>query len=278
MDRYVTIKLVGGLGNQLFQIFTLISYSIQHNIKFCLPNYKPDLVSPCDKKSPRPTYFNNFLKALATYILEIKNCYNIQEIKYFVYNPLPEPINNNKNIEIIGYFQNIKYFLPYYDTIIELLKIRDSQYTIKNRYSVTNCISLHFRIGDYKYCKEFHSILNIQYYIKSINTIINETNKKNWTIKYCCEKQNIEEVKIKITELNNQFPNIKFEIIDTSLSDWEQMLYMSLCEHNIIANSTFSWWSAFLNSNKNKIVCSPSRWIEYEFEDMYIPECKRFIL
>ena len=53
---------------------------------------------------------------------------------------------------------------------------------------------------------------------------------------------------------------MKFIKLGNELDDWEEMLVMSLCQHNIIANSTFSWWGAYFNENKEKIVCYPSLW------------------
>ena len=61
-------------------------------------------------------------------------------------------------------------------------------------------------------------------------------------------------------ELKKNFPNIFFEIIDYAIEDYKQMFLMSCCEHNIIANSTFSWWGAWLSTNENKRVIAPSKW------------------
>ena len=60
--------------------------------------------------------------------------------------------------------------------------------------------------------------------------------------------------------LEENFSKITFECIDHKLEDWEQLLVMSLCQHNIIANSTFSWWGAYLNENINKKVIYSSVW------------------
>jgi hypothetical protein len=56
------------------------------------------------------------------------------------------------------------------------------------------------------------------------------------------------------------FPLLTFEKASDQMADWEQMLLMSDCTHNIIANSSFSWFGAYFNSNKDKIVCYPNVW------------------
>ena len=65
----------------------------------------------------------------------------------------------------------------------------------------------------------------------------------------------------KIIEFKKIYPDIDFIQVSHELQDWEQMLQMSLCHHNIIANSTFSWWGAYFNSSfDDKIVCYPKKW------------------
>ena len=67
-------------------------------------------------------------------------------------------------------------------------------------------------------------------------------------------------VEKKITILKEKFPQLTFIKASDEKEDWEQMLMMSCCEHNIIANSSFSWWGAYFNGNEDKIVCYPNVW------------------
>ena len=60
--------------------------------------------------------------------------------------------------------------------------------------------------------------------------------------------------------LRHEFPELTFIVIDHNIPDWKQMLTMAICKYNVIANSTFSWWGAYFNSNEDKIVCYPDPW------------------
>ena len=71
------------------------------------------------------------------------------------------------------------------------------------------------------------------------------------------DKEKIEE---HIKTIKNEFPNLEILICDYNIEDYEQMLLMSLCENNIIANSSFSWWGAYFNNNSEKSICYPNIW------------------
>jgi hypothetical protein len=60
--------------------------------------------------------------------------------------------------------------------------------------------------------------------------------------------------------IKKKFPDLTFYKAEDNMMDWEQLLLMSCSDHNIIANSAFSWWAAYLNTNPNKLVCYPKTW------------------
>ena len=216
-----TALLQGGLGNQLFQIFNLISYSLTYKQKFHLQNLKYTLGI-----TKRKTYWNDFLINLKSYLVDIKKTKIRYNEKNFNYNKINNMLNN---VEFLGYYQSYKYFCKNYDKIIDILKLN----TIKNKIlsqskiNFKNTISLHFRIGDYINLQEHHPILKIDYYINSINTILNKTKQQEWTIIFYNEKKDNECVSKYIDTLKNKFKSINFIKSSNEMSDWEQMIEMS---------------------------------------------------
>jgi hypothetical protein len=164
---------------------------------------------------------------------------------------------------LVGYFQSPKYFEKYKESICKLIKLDVKKLIIKNKVGLDfendTIISMHFRLGDYKKYPDKHPILTEKYYSNCL-TYFNNQLTSNYNVLYFCEEVDLKEVNYTINNLKKKFPLKKFVRADPMLKDWEQMLLMSICNHNIIANSTFSWWGAYLNSNLEKIVCYPEEW------------------
>ena len=172
-----------------------------------------------------------------------------------------------------GYFQTEKYFDEFRDSIL-------SQFTFKSPYkdSAESYIqtirkenkdaviaSIHVRRGDYVMFPDHHPPCSFNYY----NNAMEELRILNENIIYVIFSDDVEWCK---TEFND--PNY---IISNLENPYTEMCAMSLCDHNIIANSSFSWWGAWLNVNPDKIVIAPSRWfgdlIQNDTSDIY---CKNW--
>ena len=261
----IYIEIMGGLGNQLFQIFTGIAYSLENRIPFKINATKFDNVSPLDNISKRPTYWKNFLADLSKF-----TCPNHQftiptyiEKTHFRFKKIP---HINQDFKLHGYYQSYKYFDEQFANICRLINLDNQKAQIyesnKSLFNgVKKPISMHFRIGDYVKNQAMHPILNNDYYINCLNYLKSQLDKfeENYYLLIfgeMCDNEKILDAIKKIKENSN----IEIVICDYDIPDHEQLLIMSLCNHNIIANSTFSWWGAYFNNNVNKIVCYPSVW------------------
>ena len=263
----ISCKLCGGLGNQLFQIVTTISYALKYNTSFFfLNNYQ--LGNGCNGDTIRYTYWKTFLSALTPFLKNKNRIPSLTIINEpeFAYNELPA---NLTNALLVGYYQSYKYFDTYKTMICKLLQL-DTQLTkVKNKLGFNlneiHSISMHFRFGDYKNYPHIYPLLVYDYYSTSLRYILQrmlETGeiRKEIFVFYFCEEESIIDAKDILCQLTTQFPKITFIRADTTMEDWEHLLFMSLCDHNIIANSTFSWWGAYLNSNPGNMVCYPEQW------------------
>ena len=258
----ITCNLMGGLGNQIFQIFATISYAIKSRNQFKFINV-PTLGG--GSTTIRNTFWQSFFTKLKPFLIHNipENIHVIRE-KDFTFNELPISEMIGRNCLIYGYFQSYKYFNENYEIICRIIglgKMKDEiiQKLYINDEYLKNCISMHFRLGDYKKIQEFHPLATYEYYRKSLNFIKNKTTD-SYNILYFCEDIDINDVMLTINMLEKEFPDYKFIRGENTLEDWEQMLFMSCCHHNIIANSSFSWWAAYFNFWPDKIICYPSVW------------------
>ena len=296
----ITTNIMGGLGNQMFQIFNAISYTLDNCCQFVFPDEK--VLYAGENTTLRHAYWDSIFYKLQPFLKnekDIKHDIKIYEKYDSSYTPLPsinELINytNQKNnisktsidVHFTGYFQSHKYFQHNYDKIIKLLDFNKIKREVLEfvssendlEYLLDNSISLHFRIGDFVKYTNSHIILSDQYYANAIKTIIDklrdsdnntEFDSKQYNIIYFCEQEDINTVCKRIENIqkllgesmiNNtgKIYNCVFIKSPSILTDWQEILFMSMCKHNIIANSSFSWWGAYLNENLDKIVCYSS--------------------
>jgi len=249
------IVLDAGLGNQLFMLFTGISKAIDENRDFSVyPIYN----------TFRQFYFTNFLKSLLFKVNTNEPCLTENEIyqeKLFHYNKIPD----NKKL-IKGYFQSPKYFDHNKDKIIKILEI--DKYLNKYKFEFKT-IAIHLRFGDMSFNQTNHVILKPEYFIKAINILIdllinNGDDYNNYHYIIFAEKNDNEIVNDYIDEITKKIKYnikfIKFYNLFPNVKDYEELCYMSNCSHFIIANSTFSWFGAYLCNNKNKYVICPNDW------------------
>lgn len=242
----ITCKLVGGLGNQMFQVAVTFAHAKKIKSEAIFPN-SCQIVLGRDKNY-NDTIFKNIKRGLTIF----DGTYYKEPSYKFV------PIPNNDNLYLDGYFQSYKYFDEYRDDILELFNLSNVQ--VKS-----NSVSLHIRRGDYSKFPDIHPILPLEYYKKALDFIKNRTK--------------IEYVYVFSDDIEWCKQNLSFgNLIFVDEKDYVSISMMAKCDHNIVANSSFSWWGSYLNQNPNKIIVYPSLWFgpkgpKYDLNDLFDSKC-----
>jgi len=290
----ITIQLMGGLGNQLFQIFATIAYAFEHGHPFVFPYSDRLLVGKV-----RQTYWHNFLSNLTIFTTKNPVCkYSNDHLKTiptikesgFHYTKIP-PVSANNSFSLHGYYQSYKYFEEYQDKIYALILLSNQQKSVKTKYASyldgVPTISMHFRLGDYKEKQHYHPIMPAAYYESALAYILNmkydlETPTR---VLYFCEAEDnyiVNGIISYIRERFIQYSKLQFVKVEDGMEDWQQLLLMSCCSDNIIANSSFSWWGAYLNQSSTKYVCYPHKWFgpamgSVNLDDLFPPTWQKII-
>jgi len=298
----VSVNLMGGLGNQLFQIFTAMAVAFDNNTTFFFIDKKQ--LEGC---TARYTFFDTFLSALQPYIREqlFSNMRVITE-KSFRYSPIniaslhssSSSSSSSNHILLYGYFQSAKYFDKYKEKLFQMIQLKEKKQEAKRAFincqtcnaeetndeiNKCNCssvfdtdmsktISMHHRLGDYKNIQHVYPILHPRYYLNALTHILSSVEPGTINrVLYFCEEEDAKYVQIIINILKKELKDAGFELeyvrCPDTLADWEQMLLMSMCAHNVIANSSFSWWGAYMNQTEGRIVCYPYVWFGPNIEN-----------
>ena len=266
----VIIKLNGGLGNQMFQwalarmIQVTKGIDISLDMSYFGKRYARAYELNIFKMQPEFVE-NSITKFKLSLIWALRKSMNGKKfLGYTLYSEkqfnFEERINEiDPNTYIEGFFQSELYFKDIENKLRE-----DFQFTAplsgKNKEIIDeiaskDSISVHIRRGDYvqkERYKNLYANCGLDYYKRAVDYIAKSCNKPVLLV----FSDDIEWVK---ENLKLDYPCI-FVSHNTGAQSYEDMRLMSLCTHNIIANSSFSWWGAWLNNNHNKIVVAPKKW------------------
>ena len=282
----IVIACAGGLGNQMFQYAYYLNQKIKFNeeyVKFDISWFnknkvhngyelekifklKIDYANKTDiRAAGKPI---NIIDKITNKILaKPKPWYSSGPVNAITY---LSDIVEIKEGYFYGFWQSPKYFESIADKIRKDFHFKnplDEKNEILRKDIInSDSVSVHIRRGDYLNNKTVENICTNNYYINSIMYIKKLIKKP----KFFIFSNDIEWCKI-----NLQIENAVYIDWNTGINSYKDMQLMSYCKHNIIANSTFSWWSAWLNDYHQKIVCVPQRWFNisgHETQDIYPDE------
>ena len=239
--HFFTSSLRGGIGNQLFQVSHALAQGWKYDVPVIFP-YELDISAPHWENRH---YKNNIYRNL-DFSYDITGVKTIEEKKWNDPDLSFDPKDNNR---FLGYFQSSKNFLGYEDKIRKEFSPTDVFIEeIKKIYpdiESPNTLSLHVRRTDYLRITTTLPTIDKSYYIESIGQNGGYSKLFIFSDDMAWAKKNL------------MFPNTIFVDLPQT---YQELWLMSLCKNNIISNSSFSWWGAWLNNNKDKRVFMPSIW------------------
>ena len=282
-------KIYWGLGNQMFQYAVGRTLSLKNNTElkldisafetYTLHEYsleKLNIVKNYATKKDIPWYENSSSNKYVDFTLQkIKslivpyNKHHFREDGFESFNEKVLTLPDNTYLD--GYFQSDKYFREYADIIQSDFEVSVpasiQNHKIIQQIKSVNAVSLHIRRGDYvknSTTQALHGLCNAEYYKNAVAYIAEKIENPVFFI----FSDDIDWAK---ENMKTGYEQYYIDFNDAS-QNYEDLRLMSKCKHHIIANSTFSWWGAWLNPSNEKIVTMPSiwfAWYKFETKDLY---------
>lgn len=258
----VTVRLLGGMGNQLFQLaYGLglesrgyeVSFDKSHLIEGTHREYS---LGEFGTLAPR-----KFGHGIAPIVTERSLTFN------------PEYLNPPNPAIMVGYWQTEEYFKEISDIIrgaynhycmLKPLTGAAQRYWKEEIYPNANTVSLHIRRKDYLELQHFHGMPSMNYYERAIELVANHSNSKVFIFSDDTEwcKTNFPK-SVKFDGVHGH-SEVNFTVVEGT-NKYEDLRLMASCKHAILANSSFSWWGAWLGDNQNcRKVVAPARWFADE--------------
>jgi len=243
---------LGQLGNQMFQYAALKGIAAKHNYKTIIPSHNEVIVDALGNKL-RIELFDAFDIPMGPMdVGYIPHERNVQEPHYHFSQELLD--NCPDNVSLVGYFQSEKYFKHIEDDIRKLFGPKEEALSCwaSTQHLFDNPIALHIRRGDFLINSVHHHNLSMKYYETALRAfgsdrqVIIFSDDTDW-----CKAQPL-------------FEGDRFLVCEGG-GPYTDLYMMSKCDDFIIANSTFSWWGAWLIDNPNKKVIAPKKWFGQQF-------------
>lgn len=272
------VKLSGGLGNQMFQYALMIGLreTFKEEIHADISSYKnyhlhngfelekifPVSLNPAKRnpllarKLTLSRYINHYLPLICG------DCqFENPDFKYIdsIYNP------RSKKRYYAGYWHNYHYIKPFRTEILKAFTFKipldQKNQVVIDTISRQNSVGIHIRRGDYLKEMQYQGICTLDYYKKAIGFVQGKLENPV----YYLFSNDMEWSRENITPLING-SNVVYVDWNTGKESYRDMQIMSYCKGLIIANSSFSWWGAFLNQCESHIIISPSRWKNAKYD------------
>lgn len=273
----VIIELQGGLGNQMFQYAFASILAKKDNIAVLIDTSFFNHIEKTPGFTTRKfelTLFNNLCtiapkKDVDSFyqlskIHKLKRKLGLNYPKIYVESSFEfqkDTLSIKSPVYLKGYFQSYKYLVGYEDFIRKLFSFPVDTLDVINKellitITSSNSIAIHIRRGDYvsdKMIGEYHGSCSLDYYFESIELLASKN--KDFTLVFFSDDSDW---------VKEQFQDLPYSKIfvdhNKEENSWKDMLLMKSCHHNIIANSSFSWWAAWLNVHPEKVVIAPKKW------------------
>jgi hypothetical protein len=284
----VIVCLKGGLGNQMFQYATGRRIALKNSARLKLDiswfgntgrdihrtyelknfNILEEFASAYEVARLKPgNGFGSLVSRLKQKLAPHHNPYKLEKSLYFD----PEILSVTGDVYLEGNWGSEKYFLDIEDILRKEFTLRQAldqtNENLAEQIRTVTSLSIHVRRGDFvtnPLTNQFHGVCSLDYYRSAVEEIVRYVKNPHLFV-FSDDHQWVKE------NLKFEFPATVVCYNDSSKGHVDMKL-MSLCKHNIIANSTFSWWAAWLNDNPDKKVIAPLRWLnkkDFDARDLF---------